>query len=172
MEAPQYPIGPMVMEEKPDAKRRAELIAEIEAAPVTLRKALVGLSEAQLGTVYKNWTIRQIANHLADSHVNAYIRMKKVLTEDSPLAVPYDMEAWNALADAQSGDLDATMSLLEGLHKRWVVLLRSMTEEQFARTFKRPDGTVMNLARNLCIYAWHGRHHTGQVLWLRQQHGW
>src|SRR5579859_5990224 len=101
-------------------------MAVIEAAPTAaLRAAVAGLSEDQLDTRYRNWTIRQIVHHLADSHVHSYLRFKWALTEERPTIKPYDEGCWAALADARTGDVRAPLALLEGLHARWVQLLRS-----------------------------------------------
>ena len=173
MDAPQNPAGAFVPEENYGPERRAELIAVIEAAPAALRAAVAGLSEDQLDTRYRNWTIRQIVHHIADSHVNSYIRFKWALTEDTPTIKPYDEGRWAALTDARGGDVQASLALLEGLHRRWVHLLRSMTEEQFARAFFHPEtGKTVSLNTAVCSYAWHCRHHTAQITWLREQHGW
>jgi hypothetical protein len=172
MEAPKYPVGPAQVEDKVDAPRREELITQIEQAPALMRKAVLGLSDEQLGTVYKNWTIRQIASHLADSHVHSYVRFKWALTEEKPLIKAYDENLWSDLADAKTGNLEPTLLLLEGIHQKWARLLRLMTEDQYSRAFNHPDGRTIPLSRALGIYAWHGRHHTGQILWLREQKGW
>jgi uncharacterized damage-inducible protein DinB len=173
MEAPQNPAGPFEPEEPAAPQRHAAFIAAIAGAPAALRQAVAGLSEGQLDTRYRNWTIRQIVHHLADSHVNSYIRFKWALTEDRPTIKAYDEGRWAALADSQEGDIAAPLALLEGLHARWVLLLQSLTEEQFARTFLHPEsGEEIPLWRALAYYAWHGRHHTAQITWLRQQHGW
>lgn len=173
MEAPQNPAGAFAPEDNYGPDRRDELIAVIANAPAGLRKAVAGLSEAQLDTPYKNWTIRQIVNHLADSHVNSYVRFKWTLTEDLPTIKAYDETHWAALEDSRTGDVRAPLALLDGLHARWVHLLRSMTPEQFARAFIHPQtGTTVTLSGALCYYAWHCRHHTAQISWLREQHGW
>ena len=148
-------------------------MAVIEACPGALRRAVAGLSDAQLDTRYRNWTIRQIVHHLADSHVNSYIRFKWALTEDLPTIKAYDEGRWAALEDSRTGDIQAPLALLEGLHARWVQLLRSMTDEQFGRSFLHPETRkTVSLNAALCYYAWHCRHHTAQITWLRQQHGW
>ena len=172
-DAPQHPAGPFVAEPSRSSQRRAELIAEIEAAPVALRQTVVGLSEAQLDTRYRNWTVRQIVHHLADSHVNSYVRFKWALTEERPTIKAYDEGRWAALDDSRSGPVDAPLALLDALHARWALLLRSLSEAQFARSFVHPDtGRDTRLDAALAYYAWHGRHHTGQILWLREQNGW
>lgn len=173
MKAPQNPAGAFEPEENYGPKRREEFMAVIEACPGALRRAVAGLSDAQLDTRYRNWTIRQIVHHLADSHVNSYIRFKWALTEDLPTIKAYDEGRWAALDDSRTGDIQAPLALLEGLHARWSQLLRTMTEDQFGRSFIHPEtGKTVSLSAALCSYAWHCRHHTAQVTWLRQQRGW
>ena len=173
MTAPQYPAGPLEPEDDYGPQRRGELIAVLEGAPAALRCAAAGLSEDQLDTRYRNWTVRQIVHHVADSHVNSYIRFKWALTEERPTIKAYDEGRWAALADSRAGDVRPPLALLEGLHARWVQLLRSMSAEQFARSFVHPEtGKSILLSEALAYYAWHGRHHTGQIAWLRQQNGW
>jgi hypothetical protein len=173
MQPPQNPAGEFVAEQNVDRERRAELIAIIEKAPANLRKAVAGLSNEQLNTRYRNWTIRQIVHHLPDSHVNSYIRFKWALTEEQPTIKAYYEDRWAALEDSRMGDIQAPLALLEGLHARWLPLLRSMTEPQFARSFIHPEtGQSVSLNGALCYYAWHCRHHTAQIKWVREQHGW
>ena len=173
MEAPPNPAGAFEPEENGGPRWRAELIAVIEAAPAALRDVVAGLSEDQLDTRYRNWTIRQIVHHLADSHVNSYIRFKWALTEELPTIKAYDEGRWAALEDSRTGEVRAPLALLDGLHACWVRLLRSLTEDQFARSFLHPEtGQTIGLNAALCYYAWHGRHHTAQVRWLREQRGW
>src|SRR5262245_50961539 len=135
MEPPQNPAGAFAPEEHLSPERREGLIALLAAAPAALRDAVAGLSEDQLDTRYRNWTIRQIVHHLADSHVNSYIRFKWALTEDLPTIKAYDEGCWAALEDSRTGDVRVPLALLDALHARWVQLLRSMTEAQFARSF-------------------------------------
>jgi hypothetical protein len=173
MEAPQNPAGAYVPETNYGEQRREELIAILEAAPAALRKAVLGLSEAQLDTRYRNWSLRQIVHHVADSHVNSYIRFKWALTEERPTIKAYDEGRWAALEDSRTGDVEAPLALLEGLHARWVQLLRTMSSEQFARGFVHPEtGGMISLAEALASYAWHSRHHTAQIVWVREQRGW
>src|SRR5437016_3909685 len=128
MEAPQNPAGAFTPEENYGPGRREELIQTIADAPTQLRNAVAGLSESQLDTRYRNWTIRQIVHHVADSHVNAYIRFKWALTEDVPTIKAYDEGRWVALEDSRTGDVQAPLAFLEGLHAQWVQLLRAMTQ--------------------------------------------
>ena len=172
MQPPQNPAGEFVPEENINPERRAEFITVIEKAPATLRKVVADLSDDQLDTRYRNWTIRQIVHHLPDSHVNSYIRFKWALTEEQPTIKAYYEDRWVALEDSRAGDIQAPLALLEGLHARWVLLLRSMTEPQFSRCFIHPEaGKSVSLDAALCYYAWHCRHHTAQITWVREQHG-
>ena len=173
MTAPQYPAGPLAFEEHYDPQRRGEFIAVLEGAPAALRRAVAGLADGQLDTRYRNWTVRQIVHHIADSHVNSYVRFKWALTEEVPTIKAYDEGRWAALEDSRTGDVKAPLTLLEGLHAQWVQLLRSMTEAQFGRSFLHPEtGKTVSLSAALASYAWHGRHHTAQINWLREQRGW
>jgi hypothetical protein len=166
VEPPQFPAGAFNPEE---VRTQEACIADIEAAPRLLRDLVAGLTEAQLDTKYKNWTIRQIVHHLADSHVNCYIRFKWALTEATPTIKTYDEGLWAALEDARAGDVGPPLAMLDGLHRRWVQLLRSMTPEQFSRSFLHPEtGKLVPLAQALRSYAWHGKHHTAQVGWVCQ----
>lgn len=172
MDPPQNPAGEFVPEDGSSVQRRAELIAVLAAAPAILRKLVDGLSDEQLDVRYRNWTIRQIVHHLADSHVNSYIRFKWALTENLPTIKAYDENLWSALPDARTGDIQASLVLLEGLHARWVQLLRLLTEEQFARAFIHAGtGNTVSLNAALCYYAWHCQHHTAQIAWLCEQNG-
>jgi uncharacterized damage-inducible protein DinB len=169
MELPVNPAGVYAPEDNCGPERCAALIEVIAAAPEALRQAVAGLSEEALDTLYRNWTIRQIVHHLADSHVNSYVRFKWTLTEESPTIKAYDEGRWVALDDSRTGNISTALALMDGLHVRWVQLLRSMTEEQFARVFIHPEtGQAITLSRALGYYAWHCRHHMGQILWLRQ----
>jgi uncharacterized damage-inducible protein DinB len=173
MEAPQNPAGAYTPEESYGPQRKEAFIAAIEQAPAALRDAVAGLTQDQLDTRYRNWTIRQIVHHIADSHVNSYVRFKWTLTEEQPTIKAYDEGRWVALVDSRTGDVRMPLALLEGLHARWVQLLRSMTDEQFGRCFVHPEtGKTVSLSAALCYYAWHGRHHTAQIRWLREQRGW
>jgi hypothetical protein len=173
MQAPQNPAGAFVPEQNYAPSRRAEFIADLARAPALLRQAVAGLSEEQLDVRYRNWTIRQIVHHLADSHVNSYIRFKWTLTEDQPTIKAYDEGRWAALEDSRYGDIQPPFALLEGLHERWVQLLLSLTEQQYTRAFTHPQtGNSTNLNAAVCYYAWHCKHHTAQITWLREQHGW
>ncbi len=170
---PDNPAGPFVPVETYADETKARLIETVRLAPARLREAVSGLSENQLDTRYKNWTIRQIAHHIADSHLHSIIRFKWALTEDHPTIKAYEEADWVQLADAAAGDVAPSLLLLDGIHAKWTQVLDCMTEAQFARTFHHPQsGASVSLWLALNNYAWHGAHHTAQILWLRQQHGW
>lgn len=173
MDAPQYPAGQFERKENLTAAERNALIGEIEHAPRVLHDAVAGLSDAQLDTKYRNWTIRQIVHHLADSHLNSYFRFRLALTEDNPTVKSVNIDKWMALPDAVSGSVPASLSLFDGLHQRWAALLKSMSEAQFKRTFHNAERQqTPTLDQQLQIYAFHVRHHVSAIAWLRQQHGW
>lgn len=171
---PRYPIGTFERPALIAAEQRNRFIEDIEALPALLRNAVSGLSDAQIDTPYRDggWTVRQVAHHVADSHMNSFIRFKLALTEKEPTIKPYDEAAWADTADTKSMPLEASLTLIEGLHTRWVALLRSLNEQQFERTFVHPERGSMTLSVNLALYSWHGRHHLAHILNLRRRMGW
>jgi len=173
MSPPQNPAGEYVPDPNPSAAKRAELIAEIAALPGKVRGLLANLNPARLDTKYKNWSVRQIVHHLADSHVNAYIRFKLALTEENPTIKPYDESKWAELPDTKSADVGPSLSMLEAVHARWVTVLKAMAEADFARTYLHPEYQKrFSLGEALGLYAWHCRHHPGQIAWLKERNGW
>ena len=161
-----YPVGPFVYDKETTPGKRAEWIRQLAGAPALLRSAVSGLSDRQIETPYRpgGWTVRQVVHHVPDSHLNAYCRFKLALTEDNPTIKPYDEAAWANLADTAGTPLDVSLTLLEALHQRWVVLLESMTHADFARPLQHPERGAISLDWMLQLYAWHGRHHAGHVL--------
>ena len=153
---------------------RAELIARIDETPVRLREAVRRLTDEQLQTPYREggWTLAQVVHHLPDSHMNAYIRFRLALTESEPTIQPYKEALWAELHDATSSDIESSVVLLEGLHQRWVSLMRRMTPAQWTLAFIHPERGRVTLERNLALYAWHGRHHVAHITRLRQRMGW
>jgi len=169
-----YPIGKFEFQNPPTATERESFIAAIEAAPDRLQAAIAGLSPQQLDTPYRpeGWTVRQVVHHLPDSHVNAYIRFKLALTENEPTIKPYMEDRWARLEDSHSTPLDVSLSLLNSLHQRWVLLLKSMKESGWKRNFRHPELGTVSLERNLALYAWHGRHHVAHITALRDRMNW
>jgi uncharacterized damage-inducible protein DinB len=170
-----FPVGEFEMEKEVTPAKREAAIAEIAATPGKLRAAVTGLDDAQLDTPYRDggWTVRQVAHHVPDSHLNAYVRLKLALTENEPTIKPYDEAVWAKLPDSKM-PVAASLDLLHALHERWVVAWRAMTDAEFARRFKHPEypDRVLTLEWMLFLYAWHGRHHVAHVTELRKAKGW
>jgi uncharacterized damage-inducible protein DinB len=169
-----YPIGKAEMTRELDADARRALIDRIEGAPGRLRAAVAGLDAGQLDTPYRpgGWTVRQVAHHVPDSHLNAYLRCKWALTEDEPAIKTYDEERWAELPDSRTVPVEVSLALLDSLHRRWVGLLREMSVSDFQRSLRHPEHGLLTLDQILGLYAWHGDHHTAHVTALRERMGW
>jgi len=167
LDALRYPIGPMprIGGAPLEGVERATLLAVLEQTPGRFRALTEGLTEAQLDQRYRpgGWTLRQVVHHVADSHVNSYVRMKLTITEDSPQVKTYDEKLWAELPEARTGPVDMSLSLIEALHRRWVAFLRALTPEQWRRTFVHPDWGVVTIDDAVTLYAWHCRHHAAHV---------
>lgn len=174
MTDPRYPIGKFTPPQESDRASRLRAIQAIAETPGQLREAVQGLDETQLDTPYREggWTLRQVVHHVADSHMNAYVRAKLALTEPAPVIKPYDEAAWAMLADTTAVPIDVSLNLLEALHARWVALLRSIPDEDFRREYVHPDTGQHTLDRLVALYAWHGPHHTAHITSARQRLGW
>ncbi len=174
MPDPRYPIGKFVYAGPLTAEQKRKFLSDIEETPSRLRAALAGLSDAQLDTPYRDggWTLRQVAHHVPDSHMNAYIRFKLALTEDEPTIKPYMEKRWAELPDASRSPIEVSLVLLESLHRRWMLTLRDIAEDEWQRTFRHPELGAMSLEKTLALYSWHGRHHVAHVTSLREMKGW
>ncbi|TSA87914.1 putative metal-dependent hydrolase [Deinococcus detaillensis] len=171
---PRYPVGPMPVPGEVSLQARAEAVEAIRALPAELRSAAANLSDAQLDTPYREggWTLRQVVHHVADSHLNAYARLKWALTEERPTIKPYQESQWAGFADSAL-PVEVSLVLLDSLHQRWVAVLESLDEAQWAREFVHPvSGEVLSVAQAALRYQWHGQHHTAHLLRLRQAQGW
>jgi hypothetical protein len=171
---PRYPIGRFTPDGRPTPESRARHIDEIAALPRRFRQAVSSLLDDQLNTPYREggWTVRQVAHHVPDSHMNAYIRCKLALTEDTPTIKPYDEKAWAKLKDSELTPLEVSLSLLEATHTRWVTLLRSLHAEDFHRRFNHPEAGTHDLDWLIGLYDWHGNHHLGHIAALRERMKW
>ncbi len=169
-----YPVGKFSRPTAFGAADRAAAIDAIGALPAALRAAVAGLSDAQLDTPYRpdGWTVRQLVHHVADSHVNAYTRARLALTEDTPTIKPYAEAAWAELADAKTMPIDPSLGILDGIHARWTVLLRSIDPAAFAKSVLHPDNGPMTLDLLTALYAWHSRHHIAHITALRARNAW
>jgi len=171
---PRFPVGKYQPPRDVNAALRSKAMDEIAGTPARFRAAVAGLNDAQLDTPYREggWTVRQVIHHLPDSHMNAYVRWKLALTEDEPTIKPYDEARWAELADSKTTPIEISLSLLENLHDRWVRLLKSLKEADFARTFRHPEHGVRTLDWMLFLYEWHGKHHAAHITELRKQKNW
>jgi hypothetical protein len=169
-----FPVGKLQRPESLSEAQRREMIATIAALPSRMREAVGDLGKEQVETPYRpdGWTVRQLVHHVADSHMNAYVRLKLGLTEDNPTIKPYEEARWAELADTAATPVETSLALLEALHERWTHVLRSMTPADFARRLTHPENGPMTLDGLLATYDWHSRHHLAHITSLRQRMGW
>jgi len=170
-----YPIGEFEHEGDITAEQLQLWMADIASTPSRLRDAVAGLTDEQLDTPYRpgGWTVRQVVHHVADSHINSYMRFKLALTEEEPTIRPYYEERWAELSDGRTAPVELSLTLLDALHSRWMLLLGSLHQEQLTRAFVHPASeAVIRLDRNVGIYAWHGNHHIAHITRLRDRMGW
>lgn len=156
------------------AQDRAASLQTLYLLPKRLRAAVDDLSAEQLDTPYREggWTVRQLVHHLADSHLNAYARVRLALTEDWPAITPYNEALWAELSDARTGPIAPSLELLTSLHTRWVALLTSLPEEDWQRGYVHPKGGRQTLEHVLAVYDWHSRHHLAHITSLRARMHW
>jgi uncharacterized damage-inducible protein DinB len=174
MEDQRYPIGAFAPPASYTPEGRRRFIHEIAALPAQLRAAVAGLTPDQLRHPYREegWSVAQVVHHLADSHLNAYVRFKLAATADNPTVVGYDEAAWARFPDAVATRIDGSLAILEALHARWVPFLESLPPEAFERTYNHSVLGPVALDRAVALYAWHGRHHVAHVTRLRERQGW
>jgi uncharacterized damage-inducible protein DinB len=169
-----YPIGKPSKVASPDAAEIEGWLSDIAQTPALLREAVAGLTDAQLDRPYREggWTVRQVIHHVADSHMHSYARFRFALTEPSPTIRPYDEGAWAELPDAKSAPVEVSLALLDALHRRWMILLRSLDGAGMVKVFVHPERGPVPLVDAVALYAWHGRHHTAHITALRQRLSW
>jgi hypothetical protein len=169
-----YPIGPAPSRMSLTPEERRTMVDEIAAAPARMRKAVVDLDDRQLDTPYRDqgWTVRQVVHHVADSHLNAYVRLKLAVTEDEPTIRPYDEAAWARLGDYETTHIATSLMLLEALHERWIHVFRCLEEADYARKFRHPDHGLVTIDWLVAMYAWHSRHHVAHITSLRERQSW
>jgi len=169
-----YPIGKY--EPQPySAEQKDKWLLDIKLLPQAIEYAVQNLDEHQLNTPYREggWTVKQLVHHVADSHMNAYIRFKLALTEDNPTIKPYEEKKWAELPDNNSVPINVSITLLHALHQRWHAVIKDLTEEDFNRTVVHPEhGRQMSLWFLLGLYAWHSKHHTAHITSLRESNNW
>ncbi len=156
-----------------NSEQRKSRIADIRAFPPILKSAISGLNDEQLDTPYRDggWSVRQVVHHLADSHVNAYLRFRWLVTEDHPTIKTYDQDVWAALPDSRLS-LNSSLSILDGLHERWATFLEGLPDEAWSRKGTHPEIGEVTLDDLLEIYSGHGAHHAGQITDLRARKDW
>ena len=175
LEQLQYPIGKY---NQPTVLTEAiinEWIAEISSFPEQLAHAVKTLTDKQLDTAYRpeGWTIRQVVHHCADSHMNSFTRIKLALTDDQPTIKPYYEEQWAELVDSKSMAIAPSLQMLKGIHERWGVLLRNLTDEQYGRIFIHPEhGKTFRVDETIGVYAWHCRHHLAHITEAKKRFDW
>ncbi len=175
LEQLKYPIGKF---QKPTTITKDLLqqwIYDISTFPERLKKEVNHLTDVQLDTQYRpeGWTIRQVVNHCADSHMNALARLKLALTEEQPTIKPYIESKWAELADSKNMPIAPALLMIEGIHERWAVVLNNLKEDDFARTFVHPEhGKVFRLDENTSLYAWHCNHHLAHITETKKRNHW
>lgn len=172
MDDPRYPVGRFSPPEAITPQVRAAWIKDLAECPANLRKAIEGLTSEQLDTPYREggWTVRQVAQHLPDAHVNPFVRFQQALTVDSPAVNNFYEDRW--LPYQKNVPLEAALQLFDALHARWVLLCDTLSEADWKRTFVHSEMGPQVLDATLGRYAWHGRHHVAQITRLRQRMGW
>lgn len=170
-----YPIGPFIVPKKISTAMLRSSMDTIEDFPYEIEKVIEGLTDKQLDTVYRpgGWTIRQVIHHLADSHMNAYIRFKLALTENTPIVKPYLQDYWAMLPDGKKLPVEISIQLLKGVHTRWMYMLHLMPLNEFDRSFYHPEKhRTVSIKEALLSYAWHGAHHLAHIIELKKRKGW
>lgn len=170
-----YPIGRFSPPEEVTLPDRNRYLEEIEHLPDLLRTTVSGLTDSQLDTPYREggWTVRQVVHHVPDSHLNSYVRFRWALTEEQPTIKAYYEDRWAELPDASSAPIEYSLQLLDATHRRWMLLLRAMSDSDYARSFVHPEmQKTWRLDTTLALYVWHGKHHVAHIQSLKEREGW
>ena len=175
MEDLKYPIGKY--EPQPFSNELKEKwLLYIAQLPAALENAILNLDEAQLNTPYRpeGWTVKQLVHHVADSHMNAYVRFKWALTDNGSVLKAYDEKQWAELNDVKSLPVNISLTLLHALHIRWIAAIKDLPDDAWEayRVYHPDSKKEMSLWFLLGMYAWHGRHHVQHILALRERSGW
>lgn len=175
LEQLKYPIGKFEISPDYDADMRAKMIANIKSFPQRLTTVVMELNEEQLDTPYRpeGWTVRQVIHHVADSHINSYIRFRWTLTEETPNIKAYDEKLWAELPDAKSAPIKFSLNLLKAVHARWTLLMERMSDDDFSKELGHPEWkNNLSLDKMLQLYNWHCDHHLAHITTLMEREGW
>ena len=169
-----YPIGGPRKAESFTPQERSAAMEGIRQLPQNLRSAVAGFTPEQFGMAYRpgGWTVRQLVHHVADSHMNAYSRVRLALTGDWPTIYAYQEDRWAELEDARLAEVSVSLDLLQALHVRWVQLFSSLDEQAWKRGYMHPQNGPQSVEQAVILYDWHGRHHTAHVTRLSARMGW
>lgn len=170
---PRYPIGKYRPPSSISSADRRAAVAALAELPEHLRNAVKDLDAAQRDTPYREggWTVRQVVHHLADSHMTAFQRIRRALTEEMPVVPGYSEKAFAELADSAS-PAEWSLGILDGIHARWAMLLGSLTDEQWKRGYQHMERGPSTIEAAVQLYAWHCRHHVAHITELRSRKGW
>ncbi len=170
---PRYPIGRFLPPDSILPEDRVHALLVLAEMPEQLREAVRALDDDQLNTPYREggWTVRQLVHHVADSHMIAFTRLRRALTEEWPEVHGYDEKGFAMLADT-AAPVEWSLEIVESVHARWVMVLQSLTAEQWARGFRHTERGPMHIDQATLLYAWHSRHHVAHITHLRALHGW
>ena len=175
LEEMKFPIGQFKMPDLVTPEIIGKYITDIESFPKRLRAEVENLTDEQLDTPYRpdGWTIRQVVNHCADSHMNGLARLKLALTEDKPTIKPYFENRWAELADSKTIPIEPALLILDGLHNRWAILLKALSEDDLKRIYIHPEhGKEFRLEESIGLYAWHCNHHLAHITELKKRKNW
>ncbi len=167
----QYPIGLFNKKEDYSSEEINQAVLTLEQLPTLMKIETINLQKSEYSKTYRTggWTITQIIHHLADSHMNAFIRTKLALTEDKPMIKPYQEALWAIQTDYDFTLLDASLQLLEAVHTRWVVLLNAISDDEWTRKYFHPDlNEYFNIKQIVMLYKWHGLHHLEHIKIAKQ----
>jgi hypothetical protein len=168
-----YPIGKYRPPSNITPEDRRFAIVTLAEMPESLREALRNLNQEQINTPYREggWTVRQVVHHVADSHMTAFHRVRRALTEDMPMVPGYDEQAFAALPDVVA-PTEWSLELIESLHARWVMLMQALTEEEWNRAYRHAERGATTVEATAMLYAWHSLHHVAHITQLRKRQGW
>jgi DinB superfamily len=170
-----YPLGRYKAPEEFSDSKIINWVSNIESFPAKLKSEVDNLNDSQLNTSYREdgWTVKQVVHHLADSHLNAYIRVKLTLTEDEPTVKPYFEYKWAKLIDSEIVPIGESLKLLRGVHQRWAAILKNLSEEEWQRRYFHPENkSYVSLKEMTALYSWHCDHHLAHITSLKQRMGW